>query len=221
MDVINSDAECCALIQSLKLSIQHPVLDRALQTLNTAEGQDIDFKKSDITNLRALVNEYPDKTDIIMQCAEYLRQYAEDEPTTYKVVDRDGAVLETLTDTNPIVIETENECVELVKKLQLTISDPILDSVMAVLKADVDQDINFGILDNMCLIKLAATYPDQANEINACAQYLMECIDFGGDMDPKVYLEMISAHGVLGDLYTAAVEGTTLNEAHGSEDSDE
>ena len=115
-------------------------------------------------------------------------------------------------DYNPITIDSESECCEILTRIkdELYLTDSeleLLQNCQNVLSAKTDDDITFSISDLLDLEILAQNHPTHSNEILACSQFIMECVEFCGEIPNDFYLRAAEAHGVLGDMLCNAMKG--------------
>ena len=114
-------------------------------------------------------------------------------------------------DTNPCVVETDEQCLkeleQLLKDLPLTETEAkLIKQCMSVATADDDEDVLFGPGELLDLAVLTGKYPDKVTQILACSNHLLGSIDCEGDMPDGIFLKMADMHGELGSLMSRAVK---------------
>lgn len=126
-------------------------------------------------------------------------------------------------DTNPVCIETDDQCrkclTDLKDKLDLTEEEShLLDLCLKVIDAKDDDIMEFGLGEIVQLAELAEKHFSEAHNITACSLYLFNSIEFEGEVPENIFLNMYDSHKKLGDIYDNALNN---NAEDLSSDSDE
>lgn len=108
----------------------------------------------------------------------------DDEFLTLKLMKEENCI-ETFTDRSEIVIDTDDKCLFYLYKLRELKNlrkkqIDVIDRAINVVKKDVESIIDrteFDLCDVLDFIKLMRYYPDNIEEIQACSDYLANCIE--------------------------------------------
>lgn len=111
-------------------------------------------------------------------------------------------------DENPVKIETDDHCKEVLEKLmkELLLTDynnELLKSCLAVVTAKEGDEFTFGPAELVELGQFACKYPEHAHEILACMDHISASLDFEGDVSPDFFAVAAAAHAILGDAVSA------------------
>lgn len=107
-----------------------------------------------------------------------------------------------------LVINNDEECLKYLNSFKETLSlteseKQLIDKCINVLTSKIGTNVteNFGPCEICELYGLSSNYLDKSNEILACAKFLIESVDFEGELPEGIYLEMASLHGMLGNMF--------------------
>lgn len=156
-----------------------------------------------------------------------------EENSKLDVFDKTGVKVGETYDFNPITVETDKACAEMLRKVRSHLSDPediaLIDMCLIVVEAKLDEETDFGPSEIIEMYELASRHVDFKNEIAACTAHITQSLDFeidSGVGDVKDIMTRIldlalKAHSALGDTFEAAVKDSTPGAVRDDSDSDE
>lgn len=110
--------------------------------------------------------------------------------------------LGTFADVNPVVINSDEECLSVLKTITDKIGNfseeekTILDICVETAKAAVEDDIKYGPNEMLGLANMAMAHPDLANELTAVMEFLTQSVENEVDADTlgDYFSNMFLAH---------------------------
>lgn len=137
----------------------------------------------------------------------------EQQPETFDVI-LDGKVAGVAHDTNPVVINDNDECVTQLQYLKSTLTlsnrqSNFLDKCIKVATATEGDDVSFDMMDILKLSFMAKQFPTQCDVILACSNYLTDVVEFEGTLPAGSYLDLAQAYGSLGTLLNSGLKNAS------------
>jgi hypothetical protein len=149
----------------------------------------------------------------------------EDEPQTFDVMDNCGKK-GTAFNVNPIIIDTDSQCEEMLMKLisSMKLSHDetlLLKSCISVVTSNDGDTVSFGPREILDLASLCQRNPKFSTEISACSHHLAESIDYQGEIPNGFFLETSIAYNELSEIMAAALQSGPITSSSFFEDEDD
>jgi len=110
-----------------------------------------------------------------------------------------------ITDVNPIEIDTDEECIEIIQELMaLTnlskVETKLLKKCMRVAEADSETEVPFGPVEIYQLLGMALNHSAQSSQIMAVSNHLFQSVGIEGVMPKNALLNAADVFGKLGSM---------------------
>ena len=105
----------------------------------------------------------------------------------------------TVYDLESCAIETDDECMIILESLKETLvldqsGEDLLNLCIDVIKSEDDTEVAFSPFEFVQLALLAERHPESAHKILLCSNYIIELLDFQGEMPKDIFLTMATLH---------------------------
>ncbi len=114
-------------------------------------------------------------------------------------------------DRNPIIINTEEECIKIFNDLKETLTlkekeKQLIDKCIAVVNANNGENVQYGPDEIIALAALSFSHPEKSYEIMACSHFLTETVEFEGEFPADACISAANSYRELSVMMSNALQ---------------
>lgn len=128
-------------------------------------------------------------------------------------------------DTNPVVLENDEECVALLKTICEKVSSlsneekQTLEICRVAASTSDDTVVSFNPMTILEMANLALAHPEVGNEVMAVCEYINNSVDYEGSLPSNHDLNMLTAHASMGKMLAEGIKAANGQENDSDDES--